>query len=571
MIESDRFKIKIATINTVLAFIGGIFLSLLTIYIHLKGELFVSTQFLVVYLILLWGINSVILIGITSGFTLKFKDLALTRIQMYWAASNVAFSMSLSHSLHELYYVLLLQIIVFGTFRLKPKEYIFFAFFIMWLFALTYASYPIRGMEYRNLNDSIVSWFVIGFSVFMMTSLCNVHVRLKTKLKEKNHELEQASETKSQFLANMSHEIRTPLNGVIGMSSILSETTLSSNQKNMLQVVTASCNNLLEVINNILDYSKLDAKKMVLEKKQSDLPEIIHDVMAITKLRADRKGLEYRADIDKKLCNKLLIDEIRLKQVLLNLLSNAIKFTDTGSVVLKIEVLNVDEIALTEKIRFVISDTGIGINEAEKEKIFEEFSQEDSSTTRKYGGTGLGLSIASKIVKLMNSEIHLKSEKNQGSEFWFDLVLECVLPDDSDAEDSGDDLAKENTVLDVLVVDDDSTNQLVTQKILEYLGHNSTVVVNGLEAVKACEKTKFDVVLMDCQMPIMDGYTASREIRHLSNENQHVYIIALTANALAGDRSKCINAGMNSYLSKPVTKDKIETALASYIVASSTS
>ena len=571
MIERDHFRIKIATINTLLAIIGGVFLSLLTIYIHQKNELFVSLEFLVCYLIFFWLVNFSIFLSIVSGFSSRFKDLALTRIQMYWAVSNVAFLMSLSKSLHELYYVLFLQIIVFGTFRLRPKQYVIFAIYILSVLAILHISFFVRGIEYLSINDSIVSWIIIGFSVFLMTSLCNVHVRLKTKLKEKNLELERASEAKSQFLANMSHEIRTPLNGVIGMSSILSETTLSDNQKNMLQVVTASCNNLLEVINNILDYSKLDAKKMTLEKKKSDLPEIVNEVMAITQLRADRKELEYKADIDKKLCNKLLIDEIRLKQVLLNLLSNAIKFTNKGSVVLKIDVLDVDEVALTEKIRFMISDTGIGISESEKEKIFEEFSQEDSSTTRKYGGTGLGLSIASKIVKLMGSEIHLETEKNKGSKFWFDLVFDCVLPEEIKTEELPNDVSNEKSILDVLVVDDDNTNQLVTQKILEYLGHKSTVVVNGLQAVETCKKTKFDVVLMDCQMPIMDGYTASREIRRLSNFNEHVYIIALTANALAGDRSKCINAGMNSYLSKPVTKDKIETALASYIVASSNS
>ena len=561
MTKDPSFIRKMIFKNTLLAMEGGLLVTGILLYCQISGGILVSAPFLFSSMAFYWIVSFILLAVISTNVSSKLKDPALTRPQMYWSVTASIYFMCLMSRMHELMYLLFLQIVVFGTFRLKPKDYQVFSFYVLVIFTVAQYSFYYRGV-FKEISDLVFNWLTIAFCLSIMTSICKSNTLLKLRLREKNEALTEASEAKSQFLANMSHELRTPLNGVIGMASLLDDTSLDDEQKSMVKVISSSSNNLLEVINNILDYSKIDAKKMVLEERAIDLKSVLDDVYFITKVKADNKDIEYQYEFDSDINIHLIADELRLKQILLNLISNAIKFTDEGFVKLSAELINQtdDEIF----IKFSVKDTGIGISESLQKSIFDQFSQEDSSTTRKYGGTGLGLSIASEIVKLMGSDINLISQKDVGSEFSF---LICFKSADTTPYPLENIVTENHETLEnkgeksILVVDDDRTNQIVTRKIIEFLGHQVTLASDGEEALKKCFNEKFDLVLMDCQMPVMDGYSATRKIRLAKNLNQKTKIFALTANALAGDESKCIEAGMDGYVAKPIKKDDIEKVI----------
>jgi two-component system, sensor histidine kinase len=385
---------------------------------------------------------------------------------------------------------------------------------------------------------------------------------------------ERASSAKSEFLARMSHEIRTPMNGVMGMSELLQGTELSARQRRLAETITRSAVGLLEIINDILDFSKIEAGKLELEHIEFALREIIEETIEILVLRARAKGLELRCEIDPSVPAAVRGDPVRLRQVLINLAGNAIKFTEAGEVVVRVAALAADG-----SLRFEVSDTGIGIAAEAQSQIFSAFTQADSFTTRKYGGTGLGLAICRQLVALMGGVIGVASEQNRGSTFWFEIRMEPVaapavlavpavrpavarLPAAAAMLATGVPSATGSVGPRILVVEDNAVNREVAAGMLENLGYRSEAAVNGLLALEAVAETTYAAVLMDCQMPVMDGLTATQEIRRReAASGGRMPIIALTANAMEANRERCLAAGMDDFLPKPFTQVQLAAVL----------
>ncbi len=398
-------------------------------------------------------------------------------------------------------------------------------------------------------------------------ALISANQKLQQKIDNRNQELEtalkeanQTARAKAEFLAVMSHEIRTPMNGIIGMADLLAETPLSAEQEEWVETIHQSGEVLLTLINDILDFSKIEAGKLDFEYLPSSVEKALRQVVQVFANQAKKKGIELILKVDPKIHSAHIFDTARLKQVVSNLVSNALKFTHEGSVTIDVNV--VDTHGDKQHLEFKVIDTGIGIPKDVQPRLFQAFQQADSSTTRKYGGTGLGLVICQKLVEMMHGKIDFDSVENEGSVFRFTTRFEVTdLNIESNLHNTNDSKQTQLRYNKILVAEDNEINRKVISAMLRGLNISHDFAFDGVEAISKCKNTKYDLILMDMQMPELSGPETSMRLRSSQSINRNTPIIACTANAMNDDIICCMQNGMNHFIAKPIKKKDLYNAL----------
>ncbi len=415
-------------------------------------------------------------------------------------------------------------------------------------------------MYYEIIN--VAAWISsLGYVVFLAFLSLTISNRFVYRFNQAKQEAETASVAKTHFLSTMGHELRTPLNAVIGLSELLLDSKSEAEKTQFAKTIKKSGENLLGIINNILDFTKIESDEVQFDYKPTHVPTLLADTIKMLGSLVDSKKVNLSFRFDDSLGHFLIIDQSRLQQIIINLVGNAIKFTEEGEI--SVQVTTTESISEKDQILFIVKDTGIGIQEEKMSLLFDRFSQLDADRSRKYQGTGLGLAISKRLIEAMGGRIWVQSKPSVGTTFYFTLVAKAASNSEI-KNNTPQQIEQENPLtkeLDILVVEDNIINQKVVIKVLERLGYTADLAVNGFEAIKKVKDNTYDLIFMDMEMPEMDGIEATFRIKTLPDLRKHPIIVAMTANATTEDKTRCFEAGMKDFIAKPITLQTTQDVL----------